>query len=121
MITHRSRYGMAALTLTAMLAGALAGQDELVADKGAQPSAPNQKPYVLGTETIPIPSRPLPERGVAFEDPVFGAKITRITDPSDGWGTTMRRHAYATFSPLNCNATMLLLEDGGPWHVYDLK
>ena len=90
-------------------------------DASATPPAAQQKPYIMGTETIAIPARPLPPRGAAFEDPVFGSTITRITDPSDGWGTTMRRHAYATFPPLNCNASLLLCEGEGPWRIYDLK
>ncbi|MBI3830924.1 MAG: hypothetical protein HY291_15500 [Planctomycetes bacterium] len=85
------------------------------------PGASFAKPYVLGTQDLPIPKLPMPERGKPFDDPTFGTKITRISDPSDGWGATMRRHGYSTHSPLNRDGTLLVLEGAGPWHVYDNK
>ena len=79
-----------------------------------------QKPYILGTKDIPIPKISRPERGKTVIDPVFGTKITRLTDPSDGWGKPNRRHSYAPFSSFNSDNTFLSLH-GGQWHLYDNK
>ena len=105
------------LLLAVGLAGVLNAADETAPSDNA---AAGGKPYVLGTQNLPIPKLPIPERGKPFEDPTFGTRITRITDPADGWGKTYRRHSYSCYSPLNADGTLTTCQEN-QWHLYDVR
>jgi len=96
-----------------------AAAEEIAPQLGS--GASGEKPFLLGTKAYPIPKLELPKRGVTFLDPNFGTKITRVTDPSDGWGRGMRRHAYSPFSPLNADLSLIAEVGGAEWHLYDSK
>ena len=63
-----------------------------------------------------------PAKGGSYSDPVFGCKITRITDAvSMGWVSA--NHFYNTVTPFNANDTYLYLFNGfsgGPPMITDL-
>src|SRR2546425_766058 len=64
-----------------------------------------------------------PKTGQSYIDPVFGCKVTRLTDSSseeelaNGTHPSLL-HQYSTLSPINANDTMLLItSNDGAWRI----
>jgi hypothetical protein len=62
------------------------------------------------------PSLQFPQVGVAFKDPCYGTRLTRVTDVDGVRG----RHEYSRFDPFNCDRTLIvLLLDTGDYAIYE--
>jgi hypothetical protein len=70
-------------------------------------------------EVYPEPAIQKPAYLQPYTDPVFGTKITRITN-NDGVVTGSKRiHLYALQQPWNADDSYLLLMSGFTWHLYN--
>ncbi len=83
--------------------------------------------YVIDDFTFyPVPDIPRPEKGVAFRDPVFGTKITRITDaPVDvpGRHFNYAQPGYPKHDIENADGTKLIIQSfsGSGWSIWNAK
>lgn len=69
-----------------------------------------------------VPPLPLPAVHAPFRDPVFGTRITRVTDPSQLPGVKRIRHYYSKSNPFNADDSLAIFfrNDGGA-SLYDTK
>jgi len=73
------------------------------------------KPLAGDNPRCSEPSLSFPETGVAFKDPCYATRLTRVTAVDGVRG----RHEYSRFDPFNCDRTLIvLLLDSGDYAVY---
>lgn len=83
--------------------------------------------YVINDFTFyPIPDIPRPEKGLAFRDPVFGTRITRITDaPVDvpGRHSSYAQAGYPKHDIENADGTKLIIQNfsGSGWSIWSAQ
>ncbi|MBI3899527.1 MAG: hypothetical protein HY308_14715 [Gammaproteobacteria bacterium] len=75
---------------------------------------------LTGHDVRPPVQVPRPALYQSYTDPVFGTKITRITDPSQVGRGDRVRHYYSKADPFNADGTRAILfgSDGSSW-LYD--
>lgn len=73
----------------------------------AQTAAPADPRAGLRTDDAMLrpPTAPVPAWNRPFTDPVFGTRITRITDPTQVPGASRVRHYYSKSQPFNADGT----------------
>lgn len=77
--------------------------------------------YVLGTIPVDIPNIPLPQKGESYQDPIFGCKVTRISDKEiDGYHSKRMVNIYSTLDVENCDGTLLMLGSFN-YYMYDAR
>ncbi|MEJ2704676.1 MAG: hypothetical protein P8Z79_19750, partial [Sedimentisphaerales bacterium] len=90
-------------------------------------AAPADGLRVTHSKVVEIPDVPQPGYLESYIDPVFGAKVTRITgEPGtpipniNGLWSTVARHHYSKDAAWNCNQSLLLLakHQGRPGKIF---
>ena len=75
-----------------------------------------------GHDVLVAPPSPQPPLFQPFRDPVFGTKITRITDPSQMPNVTRVRHYYSKSDPFNADGSYaVLFASDGTIALYDAR
>lgn len=100
------------------------------AGTGGQPSGPacpgneatpDLSDQVLGMDTLSVDYFARPAKAEPFVDATFHTRITRVSDQQvDGYGDVMMRPFYAKHDHENADGSLVLLHDGGRWHLYEV-